>query len=50
MESKETYVANYLMAMAKYPDYVKSSLVFYRNTYGQGFVDNLSKLMAKAKK
>jgi hypothetical protein len=50
MESAEQYVANYLQKMAKYPEYVKSSLVFYRNTYGQGFVDNLSKLMAKAKK
>ena len=50
MESAEQYVANYLQKMAKYPEYVKSSLVFYRKHYGDTFADKLEKLMAKAAK
>ena len=50
MESKEQYVANYLIKMSKYPEYVKKSLVFYRKEYGDLFAEMLIKLMSKANK
>ena len=50
MESKEQYVANYLIKMAKYPEYVKRSLVFYRKNYGDLFTEMVIKLMSKASK
>ena len=49
-EEKEKYVANFLMKMANYPEYVASSLVFYRKTYGDGFAETVIKLMKKTKK
>ena len=49
-EEKEKYVANFLMKMASYPDYVQKSLVFYRKTYGDSFAESVVKLMKKTKK
>jgi hypothetical protein len=49
-EEKEKYVANFLMKMAIYPDYVQKSLVFYRKTYGDSFAESVIKLMKKTKK
>jgi hypothetical protein len=49
-EEKEKYVANFLMKMSQYPDYVASSIVFYRKTYGDSFAESVIKLMKKTKK